>query len=599
MMRLRSLVGALCAGFISVAMLTGTAGGTTTPTTTVTQAPAQLNGEGAWSIYEMTRDWHNQLATAKTPFSLSYTAVGSHFGRLDFLNKGADWVLSGVPFTDQELASAKAKRSDFIDAPLVVASLGMLFQRPLGGPQNGFQSFETFCDPFDPTTWPSTILDQTQAMKDCFAWKPYTGAIKVPWANLAAMLLTYSKDANGGTSGEAMNSWNEPGVLNAMGVDNLASVPPGIFPTAVLRSDPDETMRYLQEFAARFAPNVWAGLKADNPGGVWDPNSESMGRSPFSSRGQADQQADQLQFPETEPRTHGQPVGGVLAPIPASLIVEPRQTWEVTHAPPDFVEFIPVQNGNGDWVMPTSEAMTKAAAAGLDTPLYAFDHKVPGAYPFTWIDHLYAPAHGLTVDKTNALATLIRYIATAGQNVAANVGEGRLPEPLVKQSLAAADSLVQSNCVGSDRKIVTSTDPGTDAPTQPALNGIGSMLLCEPVAAATTTTAPPTTIALTPTTTASVGPLNGNSNSSDSGTQLPVASETPATSSDNASLKNKPPVTIYEKAQHHNTLLVASGLPVQPSQTNNYDRLGAFLLGAVLFLFLRKPIAAGWHKVRS
>ncbi len=49
------------------------------------------------------------------------------------------------------------------------------------------------------------------------------------------------------------------------------------------------------------------------------------------------------------------------------------------------------------------------------TPLYALTNKVPGAYPLVWVDHLYAPAHGLSIEKTEALAAVIRYLATAGQ----------------------------------------------------------------------------------------------------------------------------------------------------------------------------------------
>src|SRR5262249_37653757 len=154
---------------------------------------------------------------------------------------GADWALSGVPFSDEQLAAAKMKRTDLIDAPLVVSSLGMLFQRPQGGPRNGFQSFETLCDPFDPSTWPPNIVDQNQAMTDCFKWQPYTGEIKVPSQNLAAMILTYAKDENGQSVQEPLNGWNQRDVVNAFGVDNLVSVPPGTGPTAVLRSDPDET----------------------------------------------------------------------------------------------------------------------------------------------------------------------------------------------------------------------------------------------------------------------------------------------------------------------------------------------------------------------
>src|SRR5262249_34553601 len=126
----RRALGAACAGLISMAVLTGTSGSAAHATTQV--VPTVLKGEGAWSSFELNTGWHNDLGTAQTPIDLHYTAVGSHFGRLDFLNKGADWALSGIPFSDAELAQAKMKRSDIIDAPLVVSSLGMLFEKPSG-----------------------------------------------------------------------------------------------------------------------------------------------------------------------------------------------------------------------------------------------------------------------------------------------------------------------------------------------------------------------------------------------------------------------------------------------------------------------------------
>ena len=65
-----------------------------------------------------------------------------------------------------------------------------------------------------------------------------------------------------------------------------------------------------------------------------------------------------------------------------------------------------MQNANGDWVAPTADAINKAVDAGGDTPLYALTNKVPGRYPLVWVDHLYAPAHGLSIEKTEGLAML-------------------------------------------------------------------------------------------------------------------------------------------------------------------------------------------------
>ena len=44
------------------------------------------------------------------------------------------------------------------------------------------------------------------------------------------------------------------------------------------------------------------------------------------------------------------------------------------------------------------------------------------AYPLVWVDHLYAPAHGLSIDKTEGLAMTIRYLATTGQEKEQRLG---------------------------------------------------------------------------------------------------------------------------------------------------------------------------------
>src|SRR5258708_38606697 len=116
----------------------------------------------------------------------------------------------------------------------------------------------------------------------------------------------------------------------------------------------------------------------------------------------------------------------------------------------------------------------------------------------------------------------MRCSGPAGQDVAATVGEGRISNPLVTKSLQAADDLVRSNCVGGDRVVYTSSDPGPFAPALPALKNIGPMLHCGVSAGTTTTTstASPTTGATTPTT----FPTN-----IDSGTSNPTLSSNPAT----------------------------------------------------------------------
>jgi hypothetical protein len=365
----------------------------------------------------------------------------------------------------------------------------------------------------------------------------------------------------------------------------------------------------MQDFMSRFTPSVWTALKNFYPLGNWDGVTEVAGHltgGKVTSRGQADLQADLLTWSDgsapVDPTTKTNANAGVLAPIPSSVIKEPRDTWApIFHPPANFIELLPILNANGEWVAPTTASITKAAAAGLDNPLYAFDHKVAGAYPFTWIDHLYAPAHGLSIEKTEGLATLIRYMATGGQDVAASVGEGRLPDALVQQSLQAADSLVLSNCVGADRRVVSSSDPGPYGSKIPALASIGTMLHCEPTGVPESTTTVPTT---TPTTfNPALNPngfpdsgINGGSSSLDTGTGIATTGPGAATATANGTGTGHNGHTggtggtgtaDANKAE----LATATHLPIQSSGTTGVDKLGAFLLGVVLYLLLRKPVA--------
>ena len=125
----------------------------------------------------------------------------------------------------------------------------------------------------------------------------------MPWENLAAMLFAYTKDENGSQGGdgfEPLASWNHHAILELWGRKNLLSVPSGATPPAVMRSDPDETTYYFQQFVKKHTPRAWEGLKADNPQGLWEPVTEVIGRQAGVSRGQADQQAVQVK-PNSDP----------------------------------------------------------------------------------------------------------------------------------------------------------------------------------------------------------------------------------------------------------------------------------------------------------
>jgi hypothetical protein len=514
------------------------------------QASLQLKGEGSWGAYRELLTWQNDLSDAKTPIDLSYAAHGSLLGRQDFLAGSIDYVLSAIPFTGAELEKIPGGASGVIGAPVQVSSLTALLQRPV---PDGFTTLTLLCDPDDPE-----VLDPGA----CIVRTQYKDAVKVPNVNLAAMLMRYA----GGTT-PPLSSWNSPGVLSAMSVENFTT-PPLAGPAPVLRSDQDEFNYYLQQYVAQGAPSVWSGLKAQDTRIPWEPISERLGRQASASRDGVEQQAQQLALGGGDPGsgTISGFTAGVVAAVPASAIGEVRETF-----PKSKVEFIELQNANGDWVAPTPESITRAVEAGGTTPLYALTNKVPGAYPLAWVDYLWAPAHGLSREKAEALATVIRYLATAGQRAAAPVGEGKLSAALTKKALAAADEIVRSNCKD---KVVENTDPGPYAPDLPDMKTIGTMAHC--TGGSTDTPAPPAGDIPAGSTSDYSSGIVSSSNVSTSAP--PVATEPVA---------DTPEAT----KQQRDAVLAATKLPLPfPSSTSGIDRLATLVLGAGLYLALRRPV---------
>ncbi len=570
------------------------------------QSYVNLNGEGAWGVAQELVPWQNQLATASASINLNYSARGSFFARQDLITGDADFALSGVPFTAAELAKVKGGASAFISAPVNVATMATIVEPPpatdAGG--NTFVALKTICDPDDESTWPPGLTDPD----NCLQKAPLDG-IRIPNANLAAMVLNYAGD------GTAF-AWNDSGekAANGIGPSDEFYLPNGFSgrPGIAGRSDPDEITYYEQQFIKATAPSVWTGNQKVHPSSAWEPITERLPQNVGTTRDGAEQQVDQLD-------DGGWGVAGTSASVQAGIALAPPsavRTFVTTTGV--RLMFAQVQNANGDWVTPTPDSINKAVDAGGDTPLYAMTNKVPGAYPFVWVDHLYAPAHGLSVAKTEGLAMLIRYLATTGQETTGAVGEGRLSPALVADALHQADQLVQSNCVGSDRKIVLSTDPGPLAPaTATAMKSIGPMAHCEqvgpPPPSSSTTVTTATTFTTTPTTSA-LGPLgsdfsDGTGSTGDTGTGSVGSAGTgggasganPGSSGSggivvsgngNASENNPAP------SAQLTGLLTASKLPLeQPDRSSGTDRLATFLLGVGLYLVVRKPMARLARKV--
>ena len=546
-------------------------------------AVVSLQGAGAWGTYQEMPQWKNDLYNAAAGSSIEFAPHGSLLGREALLNGTADFAFSGVPFTPQELARAGSQQ--FIDAPIQVSALSFIVDLP----QNGLVQLDQICDPNDPP--PEFANDPDK----CLVRTPYTGPIKYPADNLSAAMFRYPAGGN-----PPLRSWSNPDVLRAWGFAACSQTPlppsgcgltqlPGAGPGVVGRSDGDETSYYLQQYAKIASPNVWTLLGQFFSPVKIDPIGERMPILSGNTRDGVDQQQLQLLQGGADPVTGTfdfSTTAGAIGYLPPSAMYALGQLHDAAG-----LKFLYIKNANGDWVAPTPASINAAVDAGGTTPLYGLTNKVPGAYPLAWIEHLYAPAHGLSPVKTEAMAAVIRYIATAGQSVAATVGEGRLPAALVAKSLQAADDLVRSNCVGEGLATYTSTDPGPYAPDLPALKAIGPMLHCgatsptttsttSPVTTTTTTTTP--TTLLTPTTTFSgtniVNPVGS------SGVVTPTSEPAGPTTT-------VPKRNTTTTIRHIPGALSATKLPLPgPTSSSGVDNLATFVLGAGMFLFGRRPV---------
>jgi hypothetical protein len=579
MRTVRTIAAAAIAGAITMIAASPSSGATTADA----QEFVSLQGAGAWSVTSELVPWQNELASASPWINLNYVKHGSFLAREDLIAKDVDFAISGVPFTADELAHVGGGASAFIDAPIQVATLATFVEPPAGG----FQEIVTRCDPDDPNTWPKDVTDGST---QCILKTPYSGLVRIPSRNLGAMFLHYPF---GGFP--PLPAWNNPDILQAFGVAQIATGGPTAAPGYAGRSDPDEINYYMQQFVKTAASEVWQANKTLNPNVPWEPITERLGQVAGATRDGAEQQLAQLvQGGCGVTGLCANDVAGGVAPAPPSMLAEFRGAF-----PKQPVSLAELQNANGDWVAPTAAAINRAVDAGGDSPLFALTHKVPGAYPLVWVDHLYAPAHGLSIAKTEGLAMTIRYLATTGQEKENASGEGRLSAPLVTKALAAADKLVSSNCIGADRRIVVSGDPGPLAPsTATALRSIGTMLHCEAALPPTTSTTANTTTTVgptpstRPTTATTVGSLGTSSGSGPGvvgpGPTVAASTETPTTVGASASPILPEGGTSVESGL---VVLTASKLPMnRPEKASGTDRLATFLLGALLYLIARKPI---------
>jgi ABC-type phosphate transport system substrate-binding protein len=401
-------------------------------------APVALTGDGTWGALQGMNAWGRDLFGAPTPVNLQYLSQGGALARQEYVGGTLDYFVSGLgPTAGEQAALAKAHRG-LVAIPLQSDALGLL----LLPPSAGFSTTATA--------------------------GPYTGPIRMPLSNLAQAFFLRHLDGSphDNTANPVDNAWIGLGGVDGDAGVSLQSNTPAVPPEAVVDLTPGESTSYLELFFHTVMPAAWDAWLAQfkYPAGLvsesW-PVTQQI-QTPLAVTGVKAALAAEAQR------------DGALAPLPP---------WAQQQAQADVAgrtwQFLQIQNAAGGWVAPTPATVQAAIVAGGGQALSALTSPEAGAYPLSWVDSLYAPTSGLSVEKTNALATFIRYAVTGGRAAALATGTIPLPDLLVPQALKGADDLVRDNCTGQGVALVSTTDPGPFAPTLHALDAVGPRLMCQ------------------------------------------------------------------------------------------------------------------------
>ena len=237
------------------------------------------------------------------------------------------------------------------------------------------------------------------------------------------------------------------------------------------------------------APNVWAMKQREDASHNWEALSEQLSPKMLTRYG--------LDTAVGITAIYGTPPGGGSQSADWAVNMTVIPSTQLARLLEDFplAQFreVEVQNRHGDWLRPTTATIGAAFAAGR-SPSFAATNDVAGAYPLTNLTTLYSVAGTLTPDEANALAAMVRYVATDGQDVAVASGGAPLTAAMVAEALAGADEIVTKNCaVGANAatyEVVTSgpIDFEPDTPKVQALTGLKHCALKPPPLPTTTTT---------------------------------------------------------------------------------------------------------------
>ncbi|MFM7068855.1 MAG: hypothetical protein ACKOYM_05270 [Actinomycetes bacterium] len=395
------------------------------------------------------------LSTAQKVTVPDVEVDGSLDARRNFIEGQSDAVVTGAPFTLTELAVLQKTGTSIVSVPVQAVGLGVFgFVSPL-------------------KTFPDGCLDDDS----CFGTdQNYTGPIRFSPDVLTKLFFE-----------DSTNIWQEDEFISNI------EAPSGRFflaplrgPRPLVRTDPDASNMYLELYMALTAAKTHAAARAAVAG--TDPSapvSETWPDSITPSRLGMDNVVSQVRE-GLDPASSEVSAGGTVTTGSVGLVNESFALNADRPASQQVPLFrVELRNAAGEWMQPTTESISAAIAAGQGLPnAGAAGTPVPGAYPITWVNYLVAPTTGLSAEKVNAIAAMIRWQVTSGQapQPLAASGDGRLTPAMVAQALQLADVLVLSNCKTARGTVEFSANAGGSAPPG-GFAGLGAVSWCRPKAA--------------------------------------------------------------------------------------------------------------------
>ncbi|MCX6525137.1 MAG: hypothetical protein NTX58_10310 [Actinobacteria bacterium] len=497
---------------------------------------------------------------------------------------GADIAVSGTPFTDAERKAFEATGRSVIEAPIQAVGMSFLVSgpRPTGIDLCGFVEQSIEDDPLN------------ELPPDCLKVRDFEGPLRLTSENLADVFLE-----------SPVNNWQDPTFLSLLGEfqpGGLSMVSPLRPASAVLRSDAGMANLALGTYLRASQPTKWTDRSTSlflnpepAPDATWPftrapakqglPDAVGVIRQWKTASAAVDVPAESGAMTMTTPLAAAQAIQAEAEEPPFDATGEANLRTDLYVAQ--------MKNGAGEWLSPTPAAISTSLAAGQGAPLFAATQNVPGGWPLSWANSIYAPDSGLTGVEANTVAAIIRWQSTVGRQRSAELSDGQLPDVLVAQALAAADKIVSSNCTAAGLKTVLTSDVSRFAPAG-TLADLGETLWCDtpsdgsPVVEEEPVVDPFTGVVVPVVAGVSV------SSGSTSGTNRPLSASSATPSSASAAVGSADLST--ESADTATGGIAATLPPVKvarimplplPGSDSRFDRLATLALGGLMFLGVR------------